>query len=506
MTDALKLGFGSFSAPAKGVLVVFCDEAQKFGPATRKTLGSATDHVARAAKAERFTGKKDSVLDLIVPAGLKVPRLIVVGLGKTADLRPNDFLKFGGLAMGKLPASTSNATVFAEMPGGAMRSEQAADLALGVRLRAYAFDRYKTKRKEAETPSATRTITIAVGDIAVARKAYESRSAISEGVVLARDLVNEPANVLFPEEFARRAGALKKLRVAVEVLDTKALKKLGMNALLGVGQGSARESCVVVMRWNGGRAGEAPVAFIGKGVCFDTGGISIKPAASMEDMKGDMAGAACVVGLMHALAGRKARVNAVGVIGLVENMPDGKAQRPGDIVKSMSGQTIEIINTDAEGRLVLADVIWYTVQRFKPKFMVDLATLTGAIIVALGQEYAGMFSNNDQLAERLTAAGLETGELVWRMPLSPEYDKMIDSKFADMKNTGGSRWGGAITAAQFIKRFVDDKIPWAHLDIAGTGFDSRQTDINKSWGSGWGVRLLNRLVADHYEKKHRSTP
>ena len=500
MTDALKLGFGSFSAPAKGVLVVFCDEAQKFGPATRKTLGSATDYVARAAKAERFTGKKDSVLDLIVPAGLKVPRLIVVGLGKTADLRPNDFLKFGGLAMGKLPASTSDATVFAEMPGGAMKSEQAADLALGVRLRAYAFDRYKTKRKEAETPPATRTITIAVGDIAVARKAYASRSAISEGVVLARDLVNEPANVLFPEEFARRAGALKKLRVAVEVLDTKALKKLGMNALLGVGQGSGRESSVVVMRWNGGRAGEAPVAFIGKGVCFDTGGISIKPAASMEDMKGDMAGAACVVGLMHALAGRKARVNAVGVIGLVENMPDGKAQRPGDIVKSMSGQTIEIINTDAEGRLVLADVIWYTVQRFKPKFMVDLATLTGAIIVALGQEYAGMFSNNDQLAERLTAAGLETGELVWRMPLSPEYDKMIDSKFADMKNTGGSRWGGAITAAQFIKRFVDDKIPWAHLDIAGTGFDSRQTDINKSWGSGWGVRLLNRLVADHYEK------
>jgi leucyl aminopeptidase len=254
------------------------------------------------------------------------------------------------------------------------------------------------------------------------------------------------------------------------------------------------------MRWNGGRAGEAPVAFIGKGVCFDTGGISIKPAASMEDMKGDMAGAACVVGLMHALAARKARVNAVGVIGLVENMPDGNAQRPGDIVKSMSGQTIEIINTDAEGRLVLADVIWYAAQRFKPKFMIDLATLTGAIIVALGQEYAGMFCNNDQLAERLNKAGIETGELVWRMPLAPEYDKMIDSKFADMKNTGGSRWGGAITAAQFIKRFVDDKVPWAHLDIAGTGFDSRQTDINKSWGSGWGVRLLNRLVEDHYER------
>jgi len=500
MTDAFKLGFGPFIAPAKGILVVFCDDGLKLGPTTRKTLGSAADLVARAAKAERFTGKKNSALELVVPAGLKAARLVVIGLGKTIDLKPKDFLKLGGLAMGKLPSSASDATLFAEMPGGAMKSEQAADLAQGARLRAYAFDRYKTKRKDDEKPPATRNVTVAVGDVANARKAYEPRSAISDGVLLARDLVNEPANVLYPEEFARRAGALKKLRVAVEVLDPKAMKKLGMNALLGVGQGSVRESRVVVMRWNGGKAGEAPVAFIGKGVCFDTGGISIKPAASMEDMKGDMAGAACVVGLMHALAARKARVNAVGIIGLVENMPDGNAQRPGDIVKSMSGQTIEIINTDAEGRLVLADVIWYAAQRFKPKFMVDLATLTGAIVVALGQEYAGMFSNNDQLADRLTKAGTETGELVWRMPLAPEYDKMIDSKFADMKNTGGSRWGGAITAAQFIKRFVDDKTPWAHLDIAGTGFDSRQTDINKSWGSGWGVRLLDRLVADHYEK------
>jgi leucyl aminopeptidase len=500
MTDALRLGFGPFTAPAKGVLVAFCDEGLRFGPATRRALAPAVEVVGRAAKAERFTGKKNATLELVVPEGLKATRLVVIGLGKTADLKPKDFLRLGGLAMSKLPNSASDATVLAEMPGGAMKSEQAADLAQGLRLRAYAFDRYKTKRKDDEKPPAMRNVTVAVGDVAGTRKVYEPRSAISDGVLLARDLVNEPANVLSPEEFARRAGALKKLRVAVEVLDLKAMKKLGMNALLGVGQGSARESRVVVMRWNGGKAGEAPVAFIGKGVCFDTGGISIKPAASMEDMKGDMAGAACVVGLMHALAARKARVNAIGVIGVVENMPDGNAQRPGDIVKSMSGQTIEIINTDAEGRLVLADVIWYTAQRFKPKFMVDLATLTGAIIVALGQEYAGMFSNNDQLAERLTKAGLETGELVWRMPLAPEYDKMIDSKFADMKNTGGSRWGGAITAAQFIKRFVDDKTPWAHLDIAGTGFDSRQTDINKSWGSGWGVRLLDRLVADYYEK------
>ena len=284
------------------------------------------------------------------------------------------------------------------------------------------------------------------------------------------------------------------------MFDVKAMKKLGMNALLGVSQGSAHDGRMVVMRWNGGKKGDAPLAFIGKGVCFDTGGISIKPAASMEDMKGDMAGAACVVGLMHALASRKAKVNAVGLIGCVENMPDGNAQRPGDIVKSMSGQTIEIINTDAEGRLVLADVLWYAAKRFKPKFMIDLATLTGAIIVALGQEYAGMFTNNDELSHRLHLSGEATGELVWRMPLNPVYDKMLDSKFADMKHTGGTRWGGAITAAQFIQRFVADETPWVHLDIAGTGFDSRMTDINKSWGSGWGVRLLDRLVADYYEK------
>ncbi len=304
--------------------------------------------------------------------------------------------------------------------------------------------------------------------------------------------------MLFPEEFARRAGQLKKVGVAVEVLDVAAMKKLGMNALLGVGQGSEHESRCVIMRWNGGQRGDAPLAFIGKGVCFDTGGISIKPAANMEDMKGDMAGAACVTGLIHVLAARKAKVNAVGAIGLVENMPDGKAQRPGDIVTSMSGQTIEIINTDAEGRLVLADVLHYVNKRFKPKFMVDLATLTGAIIIALGHEYAGLFANDDKLAERLLKAGQATGERLWRMPLGPEYDKQIDSKFADMKNVGG-RPGGSITAAQFLARFVD-KTPWAHLDIAGTGMGSPQSDINKSWGSGFGVRLLDRLVAEYYEK------
>ncbi|MGL4974385.1 MAG: leucyl aminopeptidase, partial [Bosea sp. (in: a-proteobacteria)] len=275
------------------------------------------------------------------------------------------------------------------------------------------------------------------------------------------------------------------------------LKKIGMRALLGVGQGSEFESRVVVMRWNGGKPAAKPVAFIGKGVTFDTGGISIKPAQGMEDMKGDMAGAACVTGLMHALAARKAKVNAIGVIGLVENMPDGKAQRPGDIVTSLSGQTIEIINTDAEGRLVLADVLWYVQERFKPAFMINLATLTGAILVALAQEHAGLFSNSDELSERLSAAAKTTGEKVWRMPLSAEYDKMIDSKFADMKNSAG-RYGGSITAAQFLQRFVND-VPWVHLDIAGTGMGSPSSEINRSWGSGWGVRLLDRLVSDHYE-------
>jgi leucyl aminopeptidase len=283
----------------------------------------------------------------------------------------------------------------------------------------------------------------------------------------------------------------------VEILTPAQMRKLGMGALLGVAQGSMNEPRLVVMRWQGGRKGDKPVAFIGKGVTFDTGGISIKPGAGMEDMKGDMGGAACVAGLMLALARRKAKVNAVGVIGLVENMPDGNAQRPGDIVTSMAGKTIAVLNTDAEGRLVLADALWYTQDRFKPKFMVDLATLTGAIMVALGKEYAGLFSNSDELSARLYDQGLATGEKVWRMPLAPEYDKMIDFEVADMKNIGG-RNAGAITAAQFLQRFVNN-VPWAHLDVAGTAMDSNRNAINQSWGSGWGVRLLNRLVAEHYE-------
>jgi leucyl aminopeptidase len=401
--------------------------------------------------------------------------------------------------MAKLPGSAAVATIVTEFGSGALKPDQVADLALGARLRAYKFDLYKTKRKddEEQRPKAIE-LSFACANPASAEKSWKRRAALADGVLLARDLVNEPPNVLYPSEFARRVSALSKLGVAVEVLDVAAMRKLGMGALLGVGQGAAHEPKLVVMRWNGGKRGADPVAFIGKGVCFDSGGLSIKPAQNMEDMKGDMAGAACVVGLMHALAARKAKVNAVGAIGLVENMPDGKAQRPGDIVKTMSGQTIEIINTDAEGRLVLADVLHYVNKRFKPKLMINLATLTGAVIVALGQQYAGLFSNDDRLAERLGKAGEATGERVWRMPLGAEYDKLIESKFADMKNTGG-RWGGAITAAQLLQRFVD-KTPWAHLDIAGTGMGSPQSDINTSWASGWGVRLLEQLVEDYYER------
>jgi leucyl aminopeptidase len=497
MPDAVKVGFVPFSTAPRGILVVFCDDTLKFGAATRKALGDATDVVGRAAATNQFKGKSGSALDILAPEGLKASRLIVVGAGKLSAIKDYDFLKLGGLVAGKLLAGNDAVTIIAELPTGALKPDQAAAVASGVRLRAYKFDRYKTKKKDGEDAALRADVSIAVGDVAAARKAFAPDAHIVDGVIMARELVNEPPNVLYPVEFARRASRLRKLGVDVQVLDVKAMTKLGMGALLGVSQGSTQPGRTVITRWNGGKRGDRPVAFIGKGVCFDTGGISIKPAGSMEDMKGDMGGAACVVGLMHALAARKAKVNAVGAIGLVENMPGGNAQRPGDIVTSMSGQTIEIINTDAEGRLVLADVLWYVAKKFKPKFMVDLATLTGAIMVALGTEYAGLFSNNDELSERLTKVGMETGERVWRMPLGPEYDKQIDSQFADMKNTG-TRNGGSITAAQFLQRFVDDT-PWAHLDIAGTAMGAPKSEINHSWSSGYGVRLLERLVAEYYE-------
>src|SRR2546429_3177665 len=499
MSDAVKVGFVAFSAAPRGVLVVFCDDALKFGETTRKALGTAANTVKRAAAANQFKGKSGSTLDIPAPDGIKAERLIVVGVGKASEIKEKDFLKFGGVTAGKLNGASESGTVIAELPEAAMQGDAAAAIASGIRLRAYKFDRYKTKKKEGENGALRADVSIAVGDVAAARKAFAPASHVVDGVVIARELVNEPPNVLYPDEFARSASQLKKLGVDDGVIDVKAMKKLGMGALLGVAQGSTQPGRTVIMRWNGGKKGDQPVAFVGKGVCFDTGGISIKGAASMEDMKGDMGGAACVVGLMHALAARKAKVNAVGAIGLVENMPDGNAQRPGDIVTSMSGQTIEIINTDAEGRLVLADVLWYVAKKFRPKFMVDLATLTGAIMVALGTEYAGLFSNNDELAERLSKVGLATGEKVWRMPLGAEYDKQIDSQFADMKNTG-TRNGGSITAAQFLQRFVDDT-PWAHLDIAGTAMGAPKSDINQRWGSGFGVRPLARLGAGYYVAK-----
>jgi leucyl aminopeptidase len=498
MPEFVKVAFDQPSVPAGGTLIVFVDENLRRSSATAELLGSASALVDSAAEAAKFKGKSSTALEVLVPRGLAATRLVVIGLGSEKDWAEIDFATLGGFAMGKVTPGSQTMVAF-DMPFAVTEpATAAADFALGLRLRAYRFDVYKQKKADDAEKEKPATVVVGVADAGAARREAKAREAIAEGVVLTRNLINEPPNVLNPEEFARRAAELEELGVEVEVLDEKALGKLGMRALLGVGQGSHAESRVVVMHWHGGKSKAKPIAFIGKGVCFDSGGISIKPAGGMEDMKGDMAGAACVVGLMHTLAARKAKVNALGVIGLVENMPDGRAQRPGDIVKSMSGQTIEIINTDAEGRLVLADLLWYVQSKHKPVGMIDLATLTGAIVVALAQEYSGMFANDDELATKLEAAGKATGEKVWRMPLAKAYDKMIDSKVADMKNTGG-RHGGSITAAQFLQRFVNGT-PWVHLDIAGTALGSPVSETNQGWTSGWGVRLLNQMVADHYEK------
>jgi len=377
----------------------------------------------------------------------------------------------------------------------------AALIAQGAMLRQYTFKKYQTKKPDddAAAKGGLKKLIIHVAKPDAAKAAFQPLKAIANGVNFARDLVNEPANILGPVELAEKAKLLEKLGVSVEILDVAALEKLKMGALLCVGQGSTRPSRVAVMVWNGAKKKtQKPICFVGKGVVFDTGGISIKGAAGMEDMKGDMGGSAAVLGVMHALAERKANVNAVGLIGCVENMPSGNAVRPGDIVTSMSGQTIEVINTDAEGRLVLADVLWYAQERFKPKLVIDLATLTGAIMIALGKEFAGMFANDDKLADDLLSASKATGEKIWRMPIDKAFDKAMDSKNADMKNTGG-RWGGACTAAAFVGRFIQKDVPWCHLDVAGTAMDGAKSDFNDTWGSGWGVRLLDRFVADHHE-------
>ena len=507
MSDQANLSFESSTAPADGVVVVFAEDGGKLGPAAEDLDKKSKGLLSRAAGITGFKGKKEQIVDLLAPQGLKLARLVLVGMGKASDYRSEDWLNLGGTVRGLLSGREAPAAhIFIEAADGDVQPADVANFALGAQLRGYNFKKYKTKvrKKSGEGGEANdrtlKKIVIHSADPKAASRAFQPARAMAEGVALARDLVNEPANVLGPTEFAQRAKALSKRGVQVEVLGPNVLRKLGMNALLAVGQGSARPSHVAVMQWKGaGPKGGEPIAIVGKGVTFDTGGISLKPAAGMEEMKGDMAGAACVVGLMHELAARKAKVNAIGIIGLVENMPSGTAQRPGDVVTAMSGQTIEVLNTDAEGRMVLADCLWYVQDRFKPKAVINLATLTGAVMVALGKEHAGLFSNNDELAGRLMEAGEVTGERLWRLPLGAKYDKMIDSKVADMKNTGG-KWGGSISAAQFLQRFIKDGTPWAHLDIAGTAMSSVDSEINRSWGSGFGVRLLDRLISDHYEK------
>lgn len=508
-------------------------EGMALGPALAAREAAAPRLMA-ASEAAQFTGATKTALELFALDGWGVARLVLMGCGawpqpsdgaaaESPVPRPIDWLALGGQAASRAAMmGTAEVALVFDVPGldGPAAAEAIADVGLGASLRAYRFDVYKSKAEDAKdepapteagpangngtTSTATarpklKTLRILCADPAAAEAAFSRQAAIRDGVCLARDLVNEPANRLGPVEFAARLAGLSEHGLRVAVWDEKRLAKEGFTGILAVGQGSARPPRLVVMQWTGGakRKGK-PIAFVGKGICFDSGGISIKPAQGMEDMKGDMAGAAAVAGVMLTLALRKAPVYAVGVVALAENMPSGTAQRPGDVIDTLSGQTVEVINTDAEGRLVLADALHHTATTFEPVAMIDLATLTGAIMVALGTDHAGLFSNDDALSERILAAGLATGEKCWRMPMGPKYDSLIASQIADMKNVGG-RYAGAITAAQFLKRFVGDT-PWAHLDIAGTGMASPKSDISDGWASGFGVRLLDRLVAEHYER------
>jgi leucyl aminopeptidase len=494
----LDITFAKSALPKSGALVLLLEEdGGPDGPTSAlwKSADAATGGaVGRALAAAEFKGKKDQTVTILAP-GAGLSRVVAVGLGKLADLTQLAVEEAGGhaaVALAKEPA--------AAIAAAGLSPTQAASAALGAVLRSYRFDRYRTKEKPEDKPKLAK-LTVLADDPAKAKAAYDPMQAVAEGVYLTRDLVSEPGNVLNPVEMAERCQGLAKLGVKVEVLGPKEMTKLGFGALMGVAQGSANEPRMVTMHWNGAAGGRRargkPLAFVGKGVTFDTGGISIKPAAGMEDMKFDMGGAGTVIGLMAALAGRHAKVDAIGLVGLVENMPSSTAQRPGDVVKTYSGQTVEVINTDAEGRLVLADLLWYCQQKYDPRFMVDLATLTGAMVISLGHEYAGFFSNDDELSQQLHAVGEVTGEKVWRMPLADAYDKLIKSDIADMKNIGG-RPGGAITAAQFIKRFINGK-PWAHLDIAGMAWASKDAPTVPKGATAFGVRLLDRLVANHYE-------
>ncbi|MGE0754571.1 MAG: leucyl aminopeptidase [Alphaproteobacteria bacterium] len=501
----MKIRFANLTAntiPFDSVLIVPVGEDKKLGTVAKQLDKESGGAIAKAVASKRFSGKPGQYSSVVMPAKHKTDRVILAGFGKAKDLDLLAIEKLGGGAVPHVEATGSASATFIIEPITGMKpaaKEAAAHIAHGAHLRSWHFDKYFTK-KTPEEISQLKGITVAVANSAQAANVYKDLEKLAEGVLLTREVVSEPANVIYPESLAQRCMELKSLGVEVHVFKEAQMKKLGFGALLGVGQGSTRESHMVVMKYNGlGKASKkAPLAFVGKGVTFDTGGISIKPAAGMEEMKWDMGGAGTVIGLMKALAGRKAKVNVVGAIGLVENMPDGNAQRPGDVVTSYSGQTIEVLNTDAEGRLVLADVLWYTQKHFKPQCIIDLATLTGAIIIALGSSRAGMFSNNDKIATELFNTGKKVGEEVWRLPLADVYDKQINSDIADMQNIGREREAGSITAAQFLQRFVND-VPWAHLDIAGTAWSKKASSLYSGGATGFGVRLLNQWVADHYE-------
>jgi len=486
--------FTRAAAPKSGILFAPVFEDESFGAALAAHDASADGTLSRAAKAAGFVGKAGSAADVFAAPGL-APHVVLLGLGKRADFDLAAAEGLGGSAAARaLKTEQKSAAILVDDAVADLdAADVAARVAAGFRLRAYRFDKYRTTGEAARAPALSK-IAIHAAAATAAKTRYGDLDPVIDGVFLTRDLVSEPANVLYPDSFAERCRELESLGVEVKVLGEKEMKKLGMGSLLGVGQGSVRESKLVVMQWSGAARTKKPICFVGKGVCFDTGGISIKPAQGMEDMKWDMGGAGAVTGAMAAIAGRKAKANVVGVIGLVENMPDGAAQRPGDVVTSMSGQTIEVLNTDAEGRLVLADALWYAQETFKPTHIVDLATLTGAILVALAHEYAGLFSNDDALSKALSEAGAEAGEKLWPMPLDKTHDDAIKSDIADMKNIGG-RWAGSSTAAAFLKRFIKPGgAEWAHLDIAGVAWTEKDGPTCPKGGTGFGVRLLDAFT------------
>src|SRR6476661_7689942 len=459
-------------------------------------LGSAQQSVVTALDRQRFEGDASSVSEQFIDDSGTSRRLLVVGTG--GGTTPSEAAeKLGGTVAGRLQTSGESRAVI-DLTGLNYDAAAATRVGLGAALRSWRYDRYRTKLKDKQKPTLT-DVTIVGGGFDAAKLFEQRWQPVIEGVSLTRELVTEPANIIYPETFVERVrAALKDTGVEIEVLDRAQMEKLGMGALLGVAQGSVREGRLLILKWNGGGAGQ-PTALVGKGVTFDTGGISIKPAAGMEAMKWDMGGAGAVVGAMKALGLRKAKANIIGICGLVENMPGGNAQRPGDVVTTMSGQTVEVINTDAEGRLVLADAVTYVQRTFKPSTIVDLATLTGAILISLGHEWAGLFSNNDALASELQRLGEDSGDKLWRMPLAEPFDRLIDSPIADMKNVG-PREGGSITAAQFIQRFVDNGVKWAHIDMAGKAWSDKPGTTYDKGATGFGVRLLDEYVSDVLER------